>query len=35
MADGAVDFFKDSTNLTTVWALGSRAQGEIVSADSY
>jgi prepilin-type N-terminal cleavage/methylation domain-containing protein/prepilin-type processing-associated H-X9-DG protein len=35
MADGSVRFLKDSTNINTVWALGSRNGGEIVSADSY
>jgi prepilin-type processing-associated H-X9-DG protein len=35
LCDGSVRFLKDSTNRTVVWALGSRAQGEIVSADSY
>jgi prepilin-type N-terminal cleavage/methylation domain-containing protein/prepilin-type processing-associated H-X9-DG protein len=35
MADGSVRFFRSSTDLRTVWALGSRAQGEVVSADSY
>jgi prepilin-type N-terminal cleavage/methylation domain-containing protein/prepilin-type processing-associated H-X9-DG protein len=35
MCDGSVRFLKDSTNMQTVWALGSRDQGEIVSADSY
>ena len=35
MCDGSVRFLKSSTNLTTVWALGSRAQGEALSADSY
>jgi prepilin-type N-terminal cleavage/methylation domain-containing protein/prepilin-type processing-associated H-X9-DG protein len=35
MADGSVRFLKDSTSLPVVWALGSRAQGEIVSADGY
>jgi prepilin-type N-terminal cleavage/methylation domain-containing protein/prepilin-type processing-associated H-X9-DG protein len=35
MCDGSVKFLKNSTSLTTVWALGSRAQGEILSADSY
>jgi prepilin-type processing-associated H-X9-DG protein len=34
-SDGSVKFLKDSTNITTVWALGSRAQGEVISADSY
>ncbi len=35
LCDGSVKFLKDSTNLATVWSLGSRAQGEVVSADSY
>jgi prepilin-type N-terminal cleavage/methylation domain-containing protein/prepilin-type processing-associated H-X9-DG protein len=35
MADGSVRFLKDSTNINTVWALGSRGGGEIVSSDSY
>jgi prepilin-type processing-associated H-X9-DG protein len=35
MADGSVKFLKDSTNRMTVWALGSRDQGEIISADAY
>lgn len=35
LTDGSVRFLKDSTNLQTVWALGSRAQGEVISADSY
>jgi prepilin-type N-terminal cleavage/methylation domain-containing protein/prepilin-type processing-associated H-X9-DG protein len=35
MADGSVHFLKDSTNMVTVWALGSRAQGEVISADAY
>ena len=35
MADGSVKFLKDSTSLQVVWALGSRAQGEILSSDSY
>jgi prepilin-type N-terminal cleavage/methylation domain-containing protein/prepilin-type processing-associated H-X9-DG protein len=35
MSDASVRFLKDSTSMTTVWSLGSRAQGEIVSADSY
>ena len=33
--DGSVRFLKSSTNRTVVWALGSRAQGEVISADSY
>ncbi len=35
MCDGSVRFLKDSTNWATVWAIGSRNQGEVVSADSY
>jgi prepilin-type processing-associated H-X9-DG protein len=33
--DGSVKFLKDSINLNTIWALGSRNQGEVISADSY
>jgi prepilin-type N-terminal cleavage/methylation domain-containing protein/prepilin-type processing-associated H-X9-DG protein len=35
LSDGSVRFLKDSTNLNTLWALGSRSQGEVISADSY
>jgi prepilin-type processing-associated H-X9-DG protein len=35
LSDASVRFIKDSTNLMTMWSLGSRAQGEIISADSY
>jgi prepilin-type N-terminal cleavage/methylation domain-containing protein/prepilin-type processing-associated H-X9-DG protein len=35
MADGHVQFLKNSTNIQTILALGSRAQGEVISADSY
>lgn len=35
LADGSVRFLKDSTSLQTVWALGTRAGGEVISADSY
>jgi prepilin-type processing-associated H-X9-DG protein len=35
MGDGSVRFLKSSTALTVVWGLGSRAGGEIVSADQY
>jgi len=34
-ADGSVKFIKDTTNLPTFWALGTRAGGEVVSADAY
>jgi hypothetical protein len=35
MTDGSVKFLKDSTSLMTVWALGSRDQGEVISADAF
>jgi prepilin-type N-terminal cleavage/methylation domain-containing protein/prepilin-type processing-associated H-X9-DG protein len=35
MGDGSVRFIKDSVSLQTIWALGSRAQGEVISADAY
>jgi prepilin-type N-terminal cleavage/methylation domain-containing protein/prepilin-type processing-associated H-X9-DG protein len=35
MCDGSVKFLKDSTDNPVVWALGSRAQGEVISADAY
>ena len=34
ICDGSVRFLKDSTSIQTIWALGSRAGGEIISADS-
>ena len=34
-ADGSVKFIKDSVNLQTWWALGSRNGGEVISADQY
>jgi prepilin-type N-terminal cleavage/methylation domain-containing protein/prepilin-type processing-associated H-X9-DG protein len=34
-ADGSVKFIKNSINITTWWALGSRAGGEVISADAY
>jgi prepilin-type N-terminal cleavage/methylation domain-containing protein/prepilin-type processing-associated H-X9-DG protein len=34
-ADGSVRFLKTSASVQTVWALGSRANGEVLSADSY
>jgi prepilin-type N-terminal cleavage/methylation domain-containing protein/prepilin-type processing-associated H-X9-DG protein len=33
--DGSVKFLKNSINLATISALGSRAQGEVVSSDAY
>jgi prepilin-type processing-associated H-X9-DG protein len=33
--DGSVKFLKDSTSNQTMWAIGSRAAGEVISADSY
>ncbi|WP_165251129.1 DUF1559 domain-containing protein [Paludisphaera soli] len=35
LADGSVRFLKDSVALETVWALGTRAGGEIISSDAY
>ncbi|MFM7131212.1 MAG: H-X9-DG-CTERM domain-containing protein [bacterium] len=35
LADGSVRFLKNSTSLQTIWALGTRAGGEVISADSY
>jgi prepilin-type N-terminal cleavage/methylation domain-containing protein/prepilin-type processing-associated H-X9-DG protein len=35
MCDGSVKFLKDSTADQVVWALGSRAQGEVISSDAY
>jgi prepilin-type N-terminal cleavage/methylation domain-containing protein/prepilin-type processing-associated H-X9-DG protein len=35
MCDGSVKFLKDSVNISTLWALGSRNQGEVISSDSY
>ena len=35
MADGSVRFIKSTTNQVTMWQLASRAQGEVVSSDSY
>jgi prepilin-type processing-associated H-X9-DG protein len=33
--DGSVKFIKDTVNLQVWWALGTRNQGEVVSADAY
>jgi prepilin-type processing-associated H-X9-DG protein len=35
MCDGSVKFLKDSTALNVIWSLGSKAQGEVISADAY
>ena len=35
MGDGSVKFIKDSINLPTWWALGTRAGSEVVSADAF
>ena len=35
MADGSVKFIKSSVALRTWWAIGTRANGEVVSADQY
>ncbi len=35
LADGSVRFIKDSINLATWWAMGTRASGEVISADAY
>jgi len=35
LADGSVRFLKSTTNLQTVWGLGTRNGGEVISADSY
>jgi prepilin-type N-terminal cleavage/methylation domain-containing protein/prepilin-type processing-associated H-X9-DG protein len=34
-ADGSVHFIKSSINQRTWWSLGTRANGEVLSADSY
>ncbi len=33
--DGSVHFIKNSVNLQTWWALGSRNMGEVISSDAY
>ena len=35
MVDGSVKFIKDSIAVNTWWAVGTRNQGEVLSADSY
>jgi len=34
-ADGSVKFIKDTVNMPTYWALGTKARGEILSSDSF
>jgi prepilin-type N-terminal cleavage/methylation domain-containing protein/prepilin-type processing-associated H-X9-DG protein len=34
-ADGSARFLKSSTAMQTVWSLGSRGQGEVLSSDGY
>jgi hypothetical protein len=35
MCDGSVKFIKDSVNISAWWALGTRDNNEVVSADAY
>jgi prepilin-type N-terminal cleavage/methylation domain-containing protein/prepilin-type processing-associated H-X9-DG protein len=35
LADGSVKFIKSSINMTTYWALGTKGNGEVISADSF
>ncbi|WP_435019855.1 DUF1559 domain-containing protein [Tundrisphaera sp. TA3] len=35
MADGSVRYIKDTINLPTWWALGTRAGGEVISSDAF
>jgi prepilin-type processing-associated H-X9-DG protein len=34
-ADGSVHFLKSSISLQTYWSLGTRADGEVISSDSF
>jgi prepilin-type processing-associated H-X9-DG protein len=34
-ADGSVHFLKSSIAIKTYWALGTKANGEVISSDSY
>jgi len=34
-ADGSVRYIKSSTNRTVIWAIGSRAGGEVISSDAF
>ena len=35
MGDGSVKFFKDSISQQIWWALGTRANSEVISADTF
>ncbi len=35
MADGSARFLKSSTAMSVVWALGTKAGGEVISSDQY
>lgn len=35
MGDGSVRFIKSSISMNTYWALGTKADGEVISADSF
>jgi hypothetical protein len=35
MGDGSIRFFKNSVAQNVWWALGTRANGEVTSADQY
>lgn len=35
MCDGSVKFLKDRNNMTAIWSLDWRDQGEVISADAY
>ena len=35
MCDSSVKFLKNSISKQIMWALGSRAMGEVISADAY
>jgi prepilin-type processing-associated H-X9-DG protein len=35
MGDASVKFIKDSIAAPTWWALGTKANGEVISADAY
>jgi prepilin-type processing-associated H-X9-DG protein len=34
-ADGSVHFLKSSIDIRTYWSLGTRADGEVISSDSF